>query len=232
MSGSTTTGGSSSISSTGANATSSGSGGTALSSGSSGGDSTGGGSVGTSTSGGVATTGSSAGSTGGSTGTVTTGSSLGLSTAGGFIANTELAGYAGPLSDGGTDPSVVVIDIARIDQGSQTCAGILPGGGGPFTGPAILIILTTGDGTPIRKGRYPIAFPPRAADGGLGAVCLLGELDAGNTAVGVDGSVIVTRVGDDFAGSFGSMLELLDGGSFGELSGGFNAPNCGPLYTF
>jgi hypothetical protein len=149
-----------------------------------------------------------------------------LSGAGAFTPNTEIGGYAS-LDDGGPDPSIIAVEISRVDQGTQTCAEIVDGGGRLLTGQFLVIATETGDGTPIRAGQYPIVAT-LLGNGSAAAVLTLGDTDAGTTAAATSGSVTLTEVGATLAGSFTSTLALLsDGGAFGLLSGTFSAQNCG-----
>jgi hypothetical protein len=161
-------------------------------------------------------------------------SSAGLTGETGFTPNTQLAGYYTPLNDGGPDPSVIVVTLARVDQGPLTCSELLPSGHPAVTtGDAVEIFMTTGDGSSVAAGSYDFVVFPGPPMGTRGALLLRIDLDGGATiGAGASGSVALTSATGGFAGSFNTTIENVDGGSLGALSGSFSAPNCGPLYEF
>jgi len=151
-------------------------------------------------------------------------SSSSLSGAGAFTPNSEIAGFPGSLDDGGIDSSTIAIGIVHIDQGPQSC-GTAPGGE-TLTGRLVAIGVSTGDGTTLQTGQYPIVSLLAPKPTTVSAVLALGDFNGDLSEVAESGSVTLTEVGATFAGSFTATLVELDGGAFGVLSGTFSAPTC------
>jgi hypothetical protein len=147
---------------------------------------------------------------------------------GAFTPNTQYAGFPLVLDDGGPDPRVVVIGIAEIDQGPQSCGGLLDAGANHLTFHSLGLTLANfaDGGVPVTTGDYPISLDFAGATGPVAAV-LLAVTDAGITQTGISGTVTLTQVGSTYAGSFTSTVSDNDGGT-GTLSGSFSAPLCPP----
>jgi hypothetical protein len=148
-----------------------------------------------------------------------------LSGAGAFTPNTEVGGYLRASDDGGVDPSSIVISLSRLDQGALGCSA----SGASVSGPMLIISVATSDGSPVRDISYPLVAPWWANDaGGFGASVSLGVsgvFSAGSTS----GTLTFDKIEPKFEGSFNATLNLVDGGTFGVLSGTFIATNCGLL---
>jgi hypothetical protein len=143
---------------------------------------------------------------------------------GAFTPNTQYAGFPLNLPDGGLSKDLVVIGIAEIDQGPQSCDELLDAGSS-LTGHALTLALANLDAG-LTTGTYTIT-PNLMSMTGPVASLSLAVTDAGLTQIGVSGTVTLTQVGSTYAGNFTSTVADNDGGT-GTLTGSFSAPLCPP----
>jgi hypothetical protein len=156
-----------------------------------------------------------------------------ISGPGGFSPNTQLAQPQRALSDGGPDLSIINVFVGYIDQGTLACADFPNGSNGAFiTGRALAMVVGHLDGTPIAPGDYSIVSPYRPALPDAGnelATMLLADSSEGDLGTSLSGSLTLTGVSPNLAGTFTSTFETDDGGSWGTLTGSFETTTLCPL---
>jgi hypothetical protein len=142
-----------------------------------------------------------------------------------FTPNSQLA--VEPV-DGGQDPRYLLIAIAEIDQGPLDCVDSFDAGIHGLSGQVLEITIANPDGSAMTVGTYPVVFHDLLIpDGGTGASLVMAPVnsDAGQTVLGVSGSVNLTAVGATVVGNFNADTVNLSGVA-GSLAASFSATFC------
>jgi hypothetical protein len=135
-----------------------------------------------------------------------------------FTPNTELAQEQGS--------TLVLIAVAKVDQGPLTCADLDGGSNSPLSGPLLSIGVGQFDGAPLGTGSYQVYLDIFTVDAGSGASVALGDFNGNFTAGAISGTLNLTSVGSTFAGNF--SCEMFDPASQAAwtMSASFSAPLC------
>jgi len=153
-----------------------------------------------------------------------------LSGVGAFVPNTQLSvGLGHLLPDGGGVSDQLNLFIALVDQGSLSCAQLIDRTAATATGRALRISLWHADRTAVTPGTYQIGVDDAGSMAHLSLDSREPDAGAKQLGYGASGTVTLTQVTPETTGSLDTMVVLFSDGG-GQLTGGFNATDCGTQF--